>query len=143
VKPIAIIAISVACSVVAVLAVQFLISGEDIGESIGNIVPFDCAKAWDAFTTSLRITDNNAFNKLSEKEQQEIRKHNAILRDGYHHNWCTIDREEWRDRAVDPMGYLTKTDKGTGYLGWAEAESDEIEYNTKWPDGSYIKMAYP
>jgi len=141
VKPVAIIVISVICSVVAVIGVLALGgSGVDV---VGNIVPFDCAKAWDEFTTSLRITDNNAFQKLSQKEQWEIRKYNDILRDKFHHNWCTLDREEWRDRAVDPMGYLAKTDKGTGYLGWAEAESDEIEYNTKWPDGSFIKMAYP
>jgi len=117
VKPVAIIAISVVCSVGAVIAVQSF-SGVDFSEVdvVGNIIPFDCAKAWDEFTTSLRRIDNNAFQKLSQKEQLEIRKQEAILEDRYHHNWCTLNRDEWRDRAIDPMGNLAKTDKGTGYL---------------------------
>ena len=47
-KPIAIIVISVVCSVVAVIAVQSFsgvdFSEVDVGESVANIVPFDCAK---------------------------------------------------------------------------------------------------
>ena len=79
-KPIVIIAISVVCSVGAVIAVQSF-SGVYFSEVdvVGNIVPFDCAKAWDEFTTSLRTTDNNAFQKLSEKEQLLIFRFEPIV----------------------------------------------------------------
>jgi hypothetical protein len=46
VKTIAIITISVVCSV-AVIGVIELIVYEDEIESITNVNPFDCAKAWD------------------------------------------------------------------------------------------------
>jgi len=137
VKPIVIIAISVVCSVVAVLAIQFLISGEDIGESITSVVPFDCAKAWDEMNNSLRIQDNNAFQKLSQEEQREIRKYNGLIRDEFHANWCYLNHEEWQDRAIDKDGRILVLDKGIGYLSWEEAISDEFRYNVKFPDGAY------
>ena len=136
-KPVVIIAISVVCSVVAVLAVLSLSSGENFGESIANIVPYDCAKGWEKKRDHTSFRNSDEMKELSIDEQMPIRKDEAINIYQFNKNLCNTNHEEWQDRANDPDGHLAKTDKGTGYLGWAEAISDEIEYNQKFPNGHW------
>jgi len=120
VKPIVIIVISVVCSVSAVIAVQSFsgvdFSEVDVGESVANIIPFDCAKAWDTMQSSLRITDNDAFQKLSFEERQEIRNFHGNIWDEYHANWCALHHEEWQNRAEDRNGRLAYIDSGVEFL---------------------------
>jgi len=141
VKPIAIIGISVVCSVVAVIAVQSLsgvdFSEVDVGESVANIIPFDCAKGWDDMRANLRHVDNDAFQKLSKEDQREIRKHEGLIMDEFHANWCYLNHEEWEGRAEDRDGRLVEW-FGVDYNArWQNAIATEFEYNEKFPDGAY------
>ena len=140
-KPIVIIAISVICSVGAIIAVQSFsdvdFSEVDVGEGVANIVPFDCAKAWDTMWNSLRIQNNTAFQELSHEEQDKIRKYNGLIRDEYHKNLCDLNHEEWVDRSVDKDGRLAQITNGDLGLSWNSAINSEYEYNEKFPDGAY------
>ena len=140
-KPIAIIAISVVCSVVAVIAVLSFsgvdFSEVDVGESVANIVPFDCAKAWDDMQGSLRITDNDVFQKLSPEERMEIRNFHGNILDEYHANWCALNHEEWEGRVEDKSGRFAFWFGSDYNYRWQEAIATEYEYNEKFPDGAY------
>jgi len=137
-KPIAIIAISVVCSVAAIGVIELLVYGVDIGESVGNIVPFDCAKAWDTMQSSLRITDNKAFQELSPEERREIRNFHGNILDEFHKNWCYLNHEEWQHRSEDKNGRLAYIDSGVErFVNWDDAIATEFEYNEKFPDGAY------
>jgi len=137
VKPIAIIVISVVCSVVAVLAVQFFSSGEDIGESIVNIVPYDCAKGWEKLRDHTSFRNSDEMKELSSDEQYQIRKDEAMTIHQFHKNLCYTNHEEWQDRVNDPDGHMAKTDKAVGMQSWGGAISSEMEYNEKFPNGHW------
>jgi len=142
VKPIVIIAISVVCSVGAVIAVQSFsgvdFSEVDVGESVRNIVPFDCVKAWDEWVSHPRFTDNDAFRKLSPEERKKIEGQYGRIFDEINANWCMKNHEEWQHRSADTDGRLAQIDRGDfPRINWNEAIADEYEYNEKFPDGAY------
>ena len=136
-KAIAIIAISVVCSVAAIGIIELIVYEDDIGEIVTNIVPFDCAKAWDTMQSSLRITDNKAFQKLSPEERREIRNFHGNILDEFHKNWCYVNYEEWIGKAEDKNGRLVIISNGEEGLSWGSAITTEYEYNEKFPDGAY------
>ena len=138
-KPVVIIVISVVCSVIAVLAVQFLSSGEDIGESIGNIVPFDCAKGWDKLRDHYWLRGSDEFKELSFEEKYPIRKDEAINIYQFNKNLCYSNHEEWQDRAQDKDGRLVEIDQGNCPVCWYDAIDSEFEYNTKFPEGHWLE----
>jgi len=141
VKPITIIAISVVCSVVAVIAVLSFsgvdFSEVDVGESVANIVPFDCAKAWETMMGSLRVQDNDAFQKLSPEERKEIRQDETKIRDKYHANWCSVNHEEWEGRVEKYKEEFAESYLRDYRASWETAIATEYEYNERFPDGAW------
>jgi len=141
-KPIVIIIISVVCSVVAVIAVQSFsgvdFSEVDVGESVANIAPFDCAKGWDEWRAQPRFTDNDSFRKLSPEERKKIEGHYGRILDEFNANWCYLNHEEWQHRSLDRDGRLACIDIGCERdVNWASGIASEQEYNEKFPDGAY------
>jgi len=137
VKPIVIIVISVVCSIAVIGVIELLVYGVDVGESVANIIPFDCAKGWDDRQGSLRITDNDAFQKLSPEERMEIRNYYGNILDEYHANWCALNHEEWEGRVEDKSGRFAFWFGSDYNYRWQEAIDTEYEYNEKFPDGAY------
>ena len=104
---------------------------------VADIIPFDCAKAWDEMRSSLRTTDNDAFQKLSPEEEREIRKHDGLILDDFHANWCATNFRDWIDDAKDTDGRLAMIANNEQGLSWQRWIDTEWEYNEKFPDGAY------
>jgi len=137
VKPVVIIVISVVCSVAAIGVIELIVYGVDVGEIVTNIVPFDCAKAWETMMGSLRIQDNDAFQKLSPEERMEIRNYHGNIRDEFHANWCYLNHEEWEGRVEAYKEAFAASYFVDYRASWERAISSEFEYNAKFPDGGY------
>ena len=135
-KPIVIIAISVVCSVFAIGVIELIVYEDDIGGSITNIVPFDCARAWDDMRGVLKIQDRDAYEKLSPEEQRKIRQDDTKIRDKYHANWCALNHEEWEGRVEDKDGRFAQWFGYDYNARWQEATDTEYEYNERFPDGA-------
>ena len=138
-KPVVIIVISVVCSVAAIGIIELIIYEDDIGGSITNIVPFDCAKAWDDRRESLRIIDPDAYKKLGPEEKRKVKQDDTKIDDEYHANWCATNHEEWQHRAKDLDGRLAYIDSGRydDEVSWNSAIASEKYYNEKFPDGAW------
>ena len=89
-KPIAIIVISVVCSVAVVLTILSLSPDTDFSESVGTALTYDCAKGWDE-------------NVLLGKEPRENLTEEEInkARDDFFKNGCISKVDEWKHRTQD------------------------------------------
>jgi len=98
-KPIAIIAISVVCSVFAVLTILSLSSGNDFGDSIGTTLNYDCAKGWDKYISLLMR--NTALEELSDNERVNLENELRKSMEEFYGNQCISTIDDWADRAEE------------------------------------------
>jgi len=112
-------------------------TGVDFVGSIDKIVPFDCAKAWETMMGSLRVQDNDAFQKLSPEERKEIRQDETKIRDKYHANWCSLNHEEWEGRVEKYKEEFAESYLRDYRASWETAIATEFEYNERFPDGAW------
>ena len=85
----------------------------------------------------MRITDNPAFQELSHEEQDKIRKHDGLILDDFHENWCAKNFRERIDDAKDTSGRLAMIANNEHGLSWQRWIDSELEYNEKFPEGAY------
>jgi len=138
VKKGAIIGLGAVCFVV-VFAIAVLALGGSGVDVVGNIVPYDCAKAWDEWRSHPRIADNDSFRKLSPDERKKIEGQYGRILDDFYANWCIKNHEEWQHRSADQDGWISLHNASDVefLINWNDSIADEYEYNEKFPDGAY------
>ena len=104
---------------------------------VADIIPFDCAKAWDDMNDSFRVQDYEAFKKLSGEERKKIRQDEWKIRDKFHANWCNLNHEEWEDRVKDKDGRFALVHGANHRDNWQYSIDVEYEYNERFPDGAW------
>jgi len=103
VKKGAIIGLGAGCFVVVfvVMVLAFVGSGADFGESVGNVLTYDCAKGWDDYMSF--INRDFKIDSLSESQLENLGEDMKKTMDGFFKNKCISKIDDWSDRAQDKV----------------------------------------
>ena len=88
-------------TVFIIMVLSFVGSGADFGESVGNVLTYDCADGWDNYM-SFFIRDYN-IDSLSESQLEKLGEDMKKNMDEFFKNKCISKIDDWSDRAQDDM----------------------------------------